>query len=140
MTRVLFYVLDSESPDFRYRFICRLVQKVLGRGHRIHVHTGDPQTTRLLDEWLWTFDDQSFLPHSTDTEDCSVRITLHDFRLPSHHDEVLINVSPSVPKEFGRFEQVADVVGGDTISRSAARERFRFFRERGYPLEHYSIS
>lgn len=139
MTRILFYVLDSTAPQARDHFVCRLVQKAFARGHRIHIHTGDAQKTKALDELLWTFEDDSFLPHAASVEAAGMPITLHESRLPEAHDDLLINLADVIPDGFGRFAQVADVVGGDESSRAAGRERFRFFRERGYPIDHHRI-
>jgi len=139
MTRILFYVLDSTAPRAREHFVCKLVQKAFARGHRIHIHTGDAQTTQVLDELLWTFEDQSFLPHAASLDARAAPITLHESRLPEAQDDLLINIADVIPDGFGRFAQVADVVGGDESERTAGRERFRFFRERGYPIEHHRI-
>jgi hypothetical protein len=55
-----------------------------------------------------------------------------------HHD-VLINLTQSVPPLFGRFERVAEIVLDDPALRAASRERWRFYKERGYPLAHHDL-
>jgi len=47
------------------------------------------------------------------------------------HD-VLINLAPDVPVFFSRFERVAEPVDAEPPARAASRERFRFYRDRGY--------
>ena len=139
MTRVTFYLLQDTRPDARLRLACRLAEKASRQGHRVHVHTGDPALTQSLDEWLWTFRDTAFLPHATEVDAADVPVTLHDSRAPTTHCDVLVNLAAEVPEYCGRFERVADIVGGDEAGRAAGRARWRYFRERGYPLEHHSM-
>lgn len=140
MTRILFYVLESPEERARQYFVCRLVRKIYHMGHRVHIHTGNDDLTRQLDTLLWTFEDEAFLPHSTQPEDVDSPITLHAQHLPTHHDEVLINLAHDLPSAFGRFTQLAEIIGGPPEARAAGRERYRYFRQRGYPLEHHTIS
>lgn len=61
MTEVLFYHLE------RGRFettLPGLLSKTIGRGWRAAVKCGARETVERLDEHLWTYADESFLPHS----------------------------------------------------------------------------
>jgi DNA polymerase-3 subunit chi len=53
---------------------------------------------------------------------------------------VLINLSNEVPLFFSRFNWVFEYAYGDDEKKEKARERFRFYRERGYQLNHRKIS
>ncbi|MFO8151643.1 DNA polymerase III subunit chi [Thioalkalivibrio sp.] len=139
MTRVTFYLLASAEDSARLRFACRLARKAHGLGQRVHIHTPDAQTTQELDRLLWTFEDTAFLPHSTDVDHPDSPVTLHEAASPRERCDVLINLAGAIPGYFGRFQRIADLVGGDEAARSRGRERYRFFRERGYPLEHHEI-
>jgi DNA polymerase-3 subunit chi len=139
MTRVTFYLLAAAEDRARQRFACRLARKAHGTGQRVHIHTPDAEATRELDRLLWTFEDTAFLPHGTDVHDPDSAITLHETAVPGDRCDVLINLAAEVPEYFGRFERIADLVGGDEASRARGRERYRFFKERGYPLEHHAI-
>ena len=57
---------------------------------------------------------------------------------PAWHD-VLVTLGPGVPGCFSRFERVAEVIGIGEEDKNRARERFRFYRDRGYPLETHEI-
>ena len=50
------------------------------------------------------------------------------------------NSRSNVPEFFTRFERIAEIVGGDEPSRQAARARFKFYRERGYPIETHELN
>lgn len=140
VTRVTFYLLASAEERARQRFACRLARKAHGLGQRVHIHTRDARATQELDQLLWTFEDTAFLPHSTEVDDPDSPVTLHEAASPRDRCDVLINLADALPDYFGRFQRIADLVGGDETARSRGRERYRFFRERGYPLEHHEIA
>ena len=92
---------------------------------------------------LWTFRDISFIPHGRDAVDSDVAqrlaATIGNGNEPKGDSDVLINLSPEVPPFFSRFERVAELVDNDDKRRNAGRERFRYYRDRGYPLESHNI-
>ncbi|MCY1459034.1 DNA polymerase III chi subunit, HolC [compost metagenome] len=55
-----------------------------------------------------------------------------------HHD-LLINLGADVPGFVGQFERVAEIVVEEPSIRQSARERFRFYRERGYALQDHRL-
>ena len=66
MTRIDFYSLEDGSRGDRFLLTCRLAERIYHRDQdpiRIHIRVTDPSQAEHLDRLLWTFDDQSFLPH-----------------------------------------------------------------------------
>lgn len=141
MTQVDFYILDDTAADARQRFACRLAEKAWQQGHRVYIHTGDPELSTHMDELLWSFRQGSFVPHGLDDDATADDAPIHIGHggEPRHHDEVLINLDREIPLFFSRFRRVAEVVDGDEENRRGGRERFRFYRDRGYALESHSI-
>ncbi len=142
MTRVDFYLLNDRKSGNREQFSCRLAEKAFRLGHRIFLHTDQTDTARRLDEMLWTFRDISFVPHalaenSGDSERAPV--LLGSGQEPEGEFDLLINLDHEVPVFFSRFERVAELVGPDEDSRAKARERYRFYRDRGYPMETHEL-
>ena len=140
MTRIDFYILAAGGDD-RAPFACRLAEKAYTRGHRIYIHVADAAAAKRLDDLLWTFSDGSFLPHAVvDGGDPDPDTPVHiGFGPEPVGQDVLINLADETPLFFSRFERVAELVGGDEASRALARERYRFYRDRGYPLESHTI-
>ncbi len=141
MTRIDFYVLESQRAAARYHFACRLAEKAWQQGKRVYIHTSDAEQSRRLDELLWTFRAGSFLPHSLNDEAMADKVPVHIGHedAPHHHEEVLINLAPEVPLFFSRFGRVIELVDEDEQCRRQGRERFRFYRDRGYPLASHNI-
>ena len=134
MTQVDFYVLESPARGDRFQFSCRVAEKAWSQGRRVLVHCASAEEAQRMDRLLWVFRDQGFVPHgllgATDPAITPVLIA-HGGEAGEEHD-VLVNLAPEVPLCFSRFERVAEPVDGDTAARAASRERFKFYRDRGY--------
>jgi len=142
VTRVDFYVLRSANASETQRTACRIAEKAYRLGQKVYLHTGSQQSAESVDQLLWVFRDGSFVPHdladSTSAGSTAVVIG-HDREPDPAHRDLLINLADEVPLFFSRFERVAEIVGGDEQQRIIARERFRFYRDRGYSLNTHEL-
>lgn len=141
MTKVDFYLLPA-GGDSTEMFACRLAEKAYRLGHKVYLLAPDPPAARELDELLWTFSQGSFVPHAvsngaTPADDPPVLIGHEE--PPPNLSEVLVNLAAEVPPWFGRFARVAELVGPDDAAKTRGRERYRFYRERGYPLDTHTL-
>jgi DNA polymerase-3 subunit chi len=140
MTRIDFYILPDNAPQAAPLFACRLSEKAWKQGHRVFIHAGSGAQLKQLDDLLWTFQAGSFLPHAVYRESGSTEpVLLGDGIDPTDEHDVLVNLSDRVPAFFSRFDRVAELVGSDEASRTAARERYRFYQDRGYSLETHKL-
>ncbi|MCW8918457.1 MAG: DNA polymerase III subunit chi [Gammaproteobacteria bacterium] len=144
MTRVDFYILEQQHAEARQRFACRLADKAWRQGHRVYIHTDGVAQSHRLNELLWSYRVESFTPHALDDDDDAAAeatpIHIGHGSEPRHHDEVLINLAPEVPLFFSRFARVIELVDQRAESRQQGRERFRFYRDRGYPLANHTLT
>lgn len=142
MTRVDFYLLNDNAETGKYLAVCRLAHKAFSLGHRIYIYAPDSGQAQHLDRLLWTFNQGSFIPHglSADTPDADIPVLIGYDEPPATHEDVLIQLTPQVPEFFSRFQRVAEVVSGGEEEKARARERFRFYRDRGYALQTHKIS
>jgi DNA polymerase-3 subunit chi len=53
------------------------------------------------------------------------------------HHRVLLNLGAAVPQQFARFERLLEVIGNAPEELASGRERYRFYRDRGYTLNNY---
>ncbi|MFK8031151.1 MAG: DNA polymerase III subunit chi [Gammaproteobacteria bacterium] len=145
MTRVDFYVVADESDTARLNVACRLAEKAHVHGHRVHVHTESAAQAKSLDGYLWTYRDGGFVPHALIDDELITRypgaapILIGHGQEPVADTEILINLANSVPDFFSRLDRVMEVVGGDAPTRATARERFKFYRDRGYDLKSHNL-
>lgn len=141
MTRVDFYVLNEGSAEDLKRLACILTQKALAKGSRVHLSAPDEQIARQMDEYLWSFDAASFIPHGlAQKSDEQTPVTIGVGEPPEHQDEILINLGPEIPAGYARFERLLELVPADQSARQASRANYQHYRERGYPLQKHEIS
>ncbi len=141
MTQVDFYLLPDDSVQQRVVFACRLADKAYRLGNRVFIHTESAEQSRQLDDLLWTFQQNSFVPHAIcqDAQRNPPPVLLAHDAEPDASRQVLINLAAEVPLFFSRFERVAELVNQDADIRRQGRGRYSFYKERGYPLRTHEI-
>jgi len=94
-----------------------------------------------FDKALWTFQSTRFVPHAfagtAVAAETPVILASSGESLP-HHD-VLLNLAPEWPPFFASFERLLEIVAVDEDDKARARERYAFYRKRGYDIKVNSI-
>ncbi len=137
MTKVDFY---TGSED-KLRTACQLSHKALQNGVRVVLHVQDETAADALDTLLWHFPATSFIPHcrSQDpaAETMPVVVAHQGDAFP--HTEVLISLHTACLPFFSRFERVIEIVSQDAEDARLGRERYGFYRDRGYEMRHFDL-
>lgn len=133
MTKVDFYILPQDSETARELLACRLVEKAWRLGRRIYLHTSSAEQCQRMDQQLWQFRPDAFLPHPH-----------HSIQLgwegdPVEHHDVLINLALTVPVFYSRFERITELVCQQASILAASRENWKFYQQRGYPLQSHRL-
>ena len=142
MTRIDFYVGQTSHLRARLILAGKLVEKAYQRGMYVYIHTDNVLTSQRFDDYLWTLQDNiSFIPHARVSEpDQHTKILIgHDFE-PMQHCDLLINLSNSIPNFFARFERLAEVIDQEPSILLAGRQRYQFYRDRGYTLNYHQLN
>lgn len=139
MTAIEFHV----NQDDKLRYACRLLRKAYRTGARTVV-TAEPELLEQLDKLLWQFSSTEFLPHCSSNKAAHMvavtPIVLAGQLDACSPDGVLINLGQSVAPGFERFERVIEVASSQEADRLAARSRWKFYQERGYPLKRHEAA
>ena len=139
--QVDFYVRRETSLDALESFACRLVETVWQRGHAVLVLAASDIAAQRLDDLLWTFREESFVPHRrvgsdgpVASEPASEPVIVSTPGVWASELDVLINLTASVPAEASRAARIAEIVPASGAGRDAGRERYREYRNRGFEL------
>lgn len=194
MTRVDFYLLQTDSEQKLLDTVCLLIEKARTAEQSVYIHTRSAAHADQLDAALWQYRSVSFIPHlnlgscsepkglsntaSSDTalstampgkiedqpsgytgipagnsqlstpellglsasNDAESRVAIGYCHEPAGRRDVLINLCETVPPFFSRFRRTLEVVNGSENELIVSRERYRFYKSRGYPLNHHNLS
>jgi len=141
MSQVDFYILTAAHLQEKERFTCRLVEKAWHQGYRIYIHTDSIEQTERLDNLLWTFKQDSFLPHDIypDATHSIAPIRLgHATTIELFDAQVLVNLAHDIPHFFSQFTRIAEII--NDANREVGRMHYRFYREQGFELNNHDIA
>ncbi|MHA6494196.1 DNA polymerase III subunit chi [Pseudomonas borbori] len=130
--RIEFYVLSSATPADRLRAACQLAMKAWRAGVPVFLRGSDAAQCSELDELLWSFKAEAFVPHDLHQEDPTAPVAIGLDDEPGHAHAVLINLSSTISPQVERFTRVIEIVNQQPELLSACRENFVSYRQRGY--------
>ena len=145
MTRIDFYILPESArpPEGAAMTACKLCDKAVAAGNRIYIHAPEADAAQTLDALLWSFRQGGFISHERLGADALKEplpaVLIGSAEPPASHHSVMINLGVEVPPFFSAFERVLEIVDGDAAQRAQSRERYKFYRDRGYELASHNL-
>ena len=138
MTQIDFYT----HVEDKLRTACRLAAKAFSAGLRVMVCCPDAELATRFDRLLWTTPAISFVPHclASDPLAPATPIVIDYAGAEPAHDQLLLNLRPEWPPLFSRFQRLIEIVSIEDEDRRAGRERFKFYRDRGYEIRTHDLS
>ncbi|MGC6522335.1 MAG: DNA polymerase III subunit chi [Candidatus Micropelagos thuwalensis] len=140
MTDVLFYHLERQSLE---QALPILLDLSMQRNWRVVVQAGSPERVKTLDEHLWTYQDDSFMPHGASgdmaAEDAATQpIWLTDSAETPNDAQVLFLVDGADRDEIKQFERCIYMFdGGDDEAVRQARDKWKSLSDEDYSLTYY---
>jgi DNA polymerase-3 subunit chi len=143
MTEALFYHLERRALE---DVLPGLVNKSLKRGWRALVRTDSAERSDALDTLLWTYDDQSFLPHAQTGDGDSARqpvlISVEEANL--NRAEIVFYVGGTVPTDWAELKTLTRVVllfdGRDGEALAGARAAWKGAKAAGHDVTYWKES
>jgi DNA polymerase-3 subunit chi len=138
MSKIDFYLLQTLD---HLSFACRLIEKAYKNKHQIYIHTDTEKDAHTIDELLWTYRDDSFLPHNLIGEgpDLAPPIQIGWGKTPEKHRDVLLNLSQIVPDFFKQFSRVLELVSQEATMQQFARDRYRIYQQQNYKITTHKV-
>ena len=141
MARADFYLIAK--PRFTEKpllLVCELARKACDAGQPLLVLANSAAQAEVLDELLWEFDPDAYVPHQVagvdeDDELAPVLIVAPEFEAPMR--PLVINLrAEAVPQGF---ERVLEVVPADAASREPSRQRWKDYAARGVEVSKHDM-
>lgn len=137
MTNVDFYLVKEAKIEDCYAFVCKLVDKVFQQRHQLYINTNSKEECNILDDLLWTFRDDAFIPHNIYGSSKS-NIQLGFNLDPTEHKNILLNLTPVSPPFHDRFQRILEIVPQNMKENS--RQKFRVYREKNYEIATHDLT
>ena len=140
MTEIRFYHLQNRSQD---QVLPILLSKILERGHRIVVRLNNDLEVEQMNNHLWGFDANSFLPHGSKKNGKAERqpIWLTNIDENPNKADVLIlcqGANSDIQSEFNICCEIFN--GNDERAVSEARERWKSYKTKGFEVTYWKQS
>jgi len=134
MTRVEFFF----NVEDKLQKVAELSEKAVMKNVKVMVLAGDESMAAATQAYLWQ-QPISFLPNCrVDDVLAAHSPIIVDSRADKLvHDDVLINFQHPQSTIFSRFKRLIEIVGIDEADKVLARERYKFYRDRGYEIRSY---
>ena len=138
MTEVLFYHLQNMTVE---NVLPPLLEKSLERGWRVVVQSTSEERADALDAHLWTYRDDSFLPHATwragDAAEQPVLLTVADDNANGANVRFLID-NAMLPQDCTGYERMVLLFNGeDDDALAAARGAWTECKSRGFEVTYW---
>jgi len=143
-TQAMFYSLEEQSniasvsdDQMHLHYACLQAAYFYRQNKRVFIYTEDQTQAHHIDEMLWAFEPDSFVPHNLIGEGpkqgAAVEIS---WQPPTNRRAVLINLTSTVPNFANQFTYLIHFVTTNEALKQQARERFRLCRQWGFSVAH----
>ena len=140
MPRADFYLIDK--PRFRedpLLLVCELARKAFDSGQPVLVLARSDEQADALDEKLWEFDADAFVPHQIagDDDDAITPVLIVPPGAPTAGRALVINLRDDCAP--GLFERVLEVVPADEGQRLGSRKRWTTYKAAGFEVAKHDM-
>ena len=138
MTTIDFYTHCAN----RFEVASKLVAKAWAQHGAVRVLTDGAQATEEFGRFLWLWPATGFMPHCELQSPLAAETPILVDHALEHEGPaaVLVNLHSSPPPFFSRFERMAEIVSLDESDIAAGRERWKFYKARGYEVRSHDLS
>ena len=139
MSRIDFYHLQKQTLD---EVLPKLLQKAYSSGHRVLVKIGTAERVEFINNALWTFSDESFLPHGSkkdgQAEEQPIWLTSDNDNANGASYLFLVDGAEADVTTVKNFERLFNVFDGNVqTSLDQAREQWKIYRDAGFEMHYW---
>ena len=138
--RASFYLLKQGAPERLLQTACRLAARAAAEGGRLFIQAADEAQLRELDEWLWSFPAESFLPHQrTDEAGLLSAPLLIGLKRTTSPCDICLNVSNRPVENPEGYRRILELFPAEESARLLARQRWLHYKHLGFSLDHHDV-
>ena len=133
-SRYWFHILKRSGPEARHHHAARLAEKAWQEGDRVGLLCNNEDDAEQLDNTLWTFRPDAFMPHeiiTTNDQTPSTRVAALTCDPAPQDWDTLIVLSTRLPTAAEQFKRLALIASNDDESLQQARNQYRQLKDLG---------
>ena len=141
-TNVLFHHFESIDRREYLIYVCKLIEKGYKKNIKpIFIQTGNKQEAEELDTILWTFRQESYVPHIivdkniNNTQPVQIGWINNDIESP----EAIINISDQIPQTSNQSNKIHEIIENIDIKKEKARERWKTYKSYGFNIKAHKV-
>ena len=141
MAKVNFYLLKQDNEQARWMLACRLAEQQAKLGQQVYILTGSREDSQQIDQLLWTFTPESFVPHAVADSDAAASVSVkigHDTQAPEGTTCVL-NLGSDAPMSQPSLSAIAEFVVNHDEAKARSRTLWNLYKQLGYELQHHQL-
>ena len=138
MTEINFYNITKSSVE---KLLPRLLEKILEEGSSIAFLFKNIEVLQYMDDFLWTYKRESFIPHSTDdsmyNNSQPILLSLKDENI--NNADVLITIEGFLTENINNYMKIIDIFdGNDKEIFEDALVRIEKIKNKGYKVSYWN--
>ena len=142
MSRIDFYHLQKQSLN---EILPKLLHKVLNSGKRALIKTDSEATSEEINNWLWVYKEDSFMPHGSKKDGFAEQqpIWICSDGNNANHAEFLFLVKGSEPDgtELSAYERIFNIFDGNSeTALIQARRLWKEYKDQGHNVCYWQQS
>jgi DNA polymerase-3 subunit chi len=140
MPRADFYLIDK--PRFREQpllLVCELAKRAYASQQPTLVLARDFEQAEAIDELMWAFDEDAFIPHQLagDDDDANTAVLIVPPDVDTADRPLVINLREQCAP--GQYQRVLEVVAADPAERDGSRLRWREYQRQGFEVSKHDM-
>jgi len=140
MPRADFYLIDK--PRFREQpllLVCELAKRAYASQQPTLVLARDFEQAEAIDELMWAFDEDAFIPHQLagDDDDANTAVLIVPPDVDTADRPLVINLREQCAP--GQYQRVLEVVAADPAEREGSRLRWREYQRQGFEVSKHDM-
>lgn len=140
LPRIDFYIIPEKTTQAIWLFICKLLEKAYHQKSRSFIYVEDEACAEKIHDLLWTFKEDSFIPHELFSQTNSAPIQIgHGNHYPANDFDILFNLTGSIPEFFTSFNRIIEVAPEEPAWKNNSRNKYREYKAQNFVINNHDL-
>ena len=141
MPKVNFYLLKHNGEQARLALACLLADQQTRAGQQVFIMADSPAAARELDQLLWSFTSDSFVPHAlaTDAQASQAQVVIGHTLPALAGSTCVLNLGETPIDDHSGLTAIAEFILNDEQAKADSRVRWHHYKQLGFELQLHQL-